>query len=505
MNSQSHSPALMKINVMNSRNCKLIVAVLMIVLMFASTTVNAQKPDRSKPPESGPPPSLKLPAIHHLTLSNGLPIVLLEKHEVPLVQLELLVRSGAVIDPPEKSGLASITAAMMEEGAGSRNALQLADAIDFLGANISAFAGQHVSGVLLHSPVSKLDSALALFGDVALHPTFPPEELERNRKERLTTLLQWHDEPGAIASFIFNRTLFGEKHPYGISTLGNEKSIRGFHVEDMKNFHSTYFRPNNATLIVVGDISERVILPKLESIFGKWSAGKIERPSFPSVDQVQQRQVYMVDKPGAAQSVIRIGRIGVQRLTEDYYALLVMNTILGGSFTSRLNHNLREEKGYTYGAGSSFDFRPLPGPFSARAAVQTDVTDKALVEFMKELNGILQPVTDQELTRAKNYLTLRYPESFETVADIAGQLSELVSYDLPDNYFNEYTKHILSITKEDVQLVAKKYLDPERVAVIIVGDRKQIDQGVTALNLGPIKYFTIDDVLGPAPVVEEGK
>lgn len=477
------------------------------LLMFSfSPTLVAQKPDRTKPPELGPAPSLKLPKIEHLKLSNGLPIVLLEKHELPLVQVELVVRAGAVDDRPDQTGRANLTAAMMEEGAGTRNSLELADAIDYLGANISPFASQHTSGVIMHTPLSKLDSALALFADMALRPLFPADELERQRKERLTTLIEWHDEPRSIATVLFNKTLFGADHPYGLSTIGNEKTLRGFKVDDLKSFHSTYFHPNNATLIVAGDVTSATIIPKLEAAFGDWKPSeKSGKPNYPSVKQVEKRQIYLADKPGAAQSEIFIGRIGVERMTEDYYALLVMNNILGGAFTSRLNHNLREQKGYTYGAGSSFDFRPLPGPFSARAAVQTNVTDKALVEFMKELNGILQPVTDDELMRAKNYLTLRYPENFESVAQIAGQLSDLVVYKLPDDYFNNYVQHILAVTKDDVQRVAKKYIDPDRVAIVIVGDRKQIEKGVADLNLGPMQFFTVDDVLGPSPVIEGSK
>jgi predicted Zn-dependent peptidase len=255
--------------------------------------------------------------------------------------------------------------AMLDEGAGSRNALQLADAIDFLGANLSAGAGQHTSAVTLNTPLSKLDSALALLADVALRPTFAAEELDRQRKQRLTTLVQWHDQPSAIASVIFSRTLYGDKHPYGLPAIGDEQSLRGFRTEDLKNFHYTYFRSNNATLIVAGDVGASAILPKLEAAFGKWEADNIPAQEWPIPAQVEKRQIWLVDKPEAAQSEIRIGRIGVPRLTEDYYALVVMNTILGGSFTSRLNQN-RARSTALYGASSAFDFRPLLGLFVAR-------------------------------------------------------------------------------------------------------------------------------------------
>lgn len=490
------------------KNCKrltitwfrLLPAICCLLIVFS--TLHAQAPDRSKPPALGPSSALKLPVIQRFKLSNGLPVVVMEKRGVPLVQIDLLVKAGTAMDPAGKNGLASMVAAMLDEGAGSRNALQLADAIDFLGANLSTAAGRHTSAITLNMPLSKLDSALVLMADVALRPAFAPEELNRQRKQRLTTLAQWHDQPETIASVIFNRTLYGEKHPYGLPAIGDEKSLRNFRVEELKNFYSTYLRPNNATLIVVGDVTPSAILPKIEAAFGKWEAGKIPTATWPGVAQVRKRQVWLVDKPGAEQSEIRLGRLGVPRLTEDYYALVVMNTILGGSFTSRLNQNLRETHGYSYGAYSYFDFRPLPGPFLAEAAVQTSKTDSALIEFMKELNAILRPVSDGELTRGKNYVALSFPQDFQSVGQIANQLAELVIYDLPDDYFNNYVQRLLAVTKGDVERVAKKYLDPEKVAVIVVGDRAKIEKGVRALNLGPVQVMTVEQVLGKAPVVE---
>lgn len=471
-------------------------------LLMAATLAQAQAPDRSRPPQVGPPPELKLPPIQRLQLSNGLPVVLFEKHEVPLVQVNVLIKAGSAMDPADKAGLASMTLAMLDEGAGRRDALQLADAIDFLGARISPSSGYHTSRVALHTPLSKLDSALVLLADVVLRPTFPATELDRQRKQRLTTLIQWRDEPRSIASVLFNRTLYGTKHPYGIPTIGTERSLKSLRPEDLKEFHVTYFRPNNAALIVVGDVTAETLLPRLEAQFGSWERGRLPTATWPGIRQVGKRQIYLVDKPGAAQSEIRIGRVGLPRLTRDYYAVVVMNTILGGSFTSRLNQNLREEHGYSYGAGSFFDFRTLPGPFVAASAVQTDVTDKAVAEFMKELNGILEPVPEEELTRARNYVALRFPQSFQTVAQIAGRLEELVTYDLPDSYFNEYVDRILEVTAEDVQRVARKTIDPERIAIVIVGDRQKIEKGIRALNLGPIKVMTVEDVLGKMPKVE---
>ena len=472
---------------------------LIAALLFARNAV-AQRPDRSAPPELGPPPSLQLPPIQHLTLSNGLPIVLMERHQVPLVQINLQVRAGTAMDPPGLRGLASITAAMMEEGAGSRNALQFADAVDYLGASLSVGSGMHTTTVSLFTPLSKLDSALALFADVVLRPSFPAEELERNRLERLTDLIQWHDQPRIIGATLFSDAIFGKNHPYGPPVVGNEQTIRSFTVENLKQFYSTHVHPNNATLIVVGDVTAATLLPKLEALLGGWKSAPGVPVTWPSASQVKGRKIFLVDKPGAAQSVIRIGRLGVARTTEDYYPLIVMNTILGGSFTSRLNDNLRETHGYAYGAGSRFSFLPLPGSFMAFADVQTDVTDKALTEFMKELTNIPN-ITDAELTRAKNYIALGYPSEFESVRSIAGKLEEVVLYNLPDDYFNTYTQKILAVTKDEVVRVAKKYVDPENIAIVVVGDRKKIEKGITELKLGPVENRTIEDVLGKPPVI----
>ncbi len=476
---------------------------LMILSIAVVVLCQAQQKDSVVVPKLGRPPSMKLPPIQRFTLSNGLQISLMEKHDVPLLQVELVVWGGAVNDPENKSGLSSMTASMLEEGAGDRNALELADAIDFLGADISPFAGNHTAGIIMHTPLSKLDSALSLFADIALHPKFPSDELERNRKERLTELMQWHDDPGAIASVIFVRTLYGTHHPYGIPGMGNEQSLRAITVDDLKEFYQKYFHPNNGFIVVTGDVTVKEIQPRLEALFGNWKKKDVDLPKLPAAQQIQERKIYVVDKPEAAQSVIRIGRIGVSRSTDDYFPLLVMNTILGGSFTSRLNHNLREVHGYAYGAGSIFDFRPAPGPFIAAADVQTNVTDKALSEFMKELEGILQPVSDDELTRAKNYLALQYPQNFQSVSQLDAQLSDLNVFGLPDDYFNTYVQKVLAVTKDDVQRVAKKYIDPEKIAIIIVGDRKQIESGITALNLAPVQFLTIDEVLGLAPDLEK--
>jgi predicted Zn-dependent peptidase len=477
---------------------KLIAVVGLLVPLLAF----AQTPDRSRPPAVGRPPSLKLPPIQRLKLSNGLPVLLMEKRGVPVVQVNLLVKADSAGDPPEKSGLTSLMLDLMDEGAGSRSALELADAIDFLGANISTFAGVRFSGVALYAPVAKLGEAVSLMADIAQRPRFAAEELERKRTERLTALLQSHDQPNTIASVLSARTLWGPVHPYGLGTSISEPSIRSVTVEDLKGLHASAFHSGAATIVAVGDISASSLLPSLESAFGKWPQKAYTEVPIAVPKQVAGRTVYLVDKPGSAQSVIRIGRIGAERMTPDYFPMIVMNTILGGSFTSRLNQNLREQHGYSYGAGSSFDFRVVPGPFVAASSVQTAVTDKALAEFMNELRRVLQPPTEEEVMRARNYLALGYPGNFQTVREIAGAIQELAAYGLPDDYLNSYIDRVLAVTKADVERVARKYIDPENLAIIVVGDRKTIEAGIRGLNLGEVRTLSVEDVLGKRPVLQ---
>jgi predicted Zn-dependent peptidase len=471
-------------------------------LVAIVATVSAQQaPDRSHPPQIGPAPTLRLPDIQKKQLANGLPVWVVELHEVPVVQVNLVVFGGSANETGKRFGASSLTAAMLEQGAGSRSALEIADAVDYLGADLSASSGFDASAVRLHVPVSHLAEALPIMADVALRPTFPSDELERQRRERLTSLLQGRDDPATIAAVSFSRVLFGPEHRYGVPQFGTAETIKAFTVDDLKSFYASIFRPDNAALLVVGDITADRVLPLLETTFGSWKAGGGAKPTatLPAAQQPAARQIYLVDKPGAAQSQIRIGWIGVPRSTPDFFPLRVLNTLLGESFTSRLNMNLREKHGYTYGASSSFDMRAGAGPFYAAAGVQTDKTSESLTEFFNELNGVVKPVPADELTRAKNYIALRYPGGFETTGDISRRLEDALVYHLPDDYFTTYVQKIQAVTAADVQRVAQKYIQPGRFAVVVVGDEKTIEPKIQALNLGPIKKLTVDDVFGPKP------
>jgi predicted Zn-dependent peptidase len=466
---------------------------LIVVVAFVAA-VGAQEPDRSKAPALGPPPRLDLPDIQKKVLSNGLPVWIIERHKLPLVQINLMVQAGATDDPQGKFGLASFTAAMLDEGAGRRSALEIADAIDFLGADLTTSSSFDASAVRLNVPVARLEEALPILADVVLRPTFPQPDLERLRQERLTSLLQARDDPQSIAGMAFNRIVFGPAHRFGTGAIGTESTIKSFTADDLRRFHGTYYSPATAALIVTGDVSASV-LPLVEHLFGSWNTPAPKRTPVSAAPPLTSRHVYLVDKPGAEQSQIRIGGIGAARSTPDYFPLLVMNTILGGSFTSRLNQNLRETHGYTYGAFSMFDLRLAPGPFSAAAGVQTDKTADALREFFKELEAVRKPVGSEELTKAKNYIALGFPGEFESIGDLSRHTEELIVYKLPDDYFERYIPNVQAVSADAAQQAAMKYIQPSRMAVVVVGDRKTIEAPVRALNLGPVRVMSVMEAL----------
>jgi predicted Zn-dependent peptidase len=469
------------------------------VLVLASlVTVGAQqKPaDRSKPPALGPAPTLSLPAIQKRALSNGLPVWLIEAHEVPLVQVNLVVLAGSGDDPAGKFGAASLTAAMLDEGAGTRSALEIADAVEFLGANLTATSSFDASAVRLNVPVAKLEAALPVMADVAIRPTFPQAELDRLRQERLTSLLQARDDGAQVAPMAFARAVFGA-HRYGTGAMGTAATLKAFTTADLKAFHESAYQPSNATLVVAGDVRPDAVIALLEKHFGSWKPpAKAARTPVAAPKQIAERQLQIVDMPGAEQSQIRIGWVGVPRSTPDYFTLQVLNTILGGSFTSRLNLNLREKNQYTYGASSRFDMRLAAGPFVAGAGVQTDKTAEALREFFNELNGIGK-ITPEELSKAKNYLALGFPSEFETIGDLSGHIEDMVVYKLPDNYFERYVPNIQAVTIDGLQKAAATYIQPGKFTIVIAGDRKAIETGVRGLKLGDVRVLSIDEALAP--------
>jgi predicted Zn-dependent peptidase len=468
------------------------------LVLLAAAPLLAQT-DRSHPPSPEPPRPLRLPATQRLALGNGLPVYLIERHKVPTVEVLLVVRSGAAADPLDKTGTASVAADMLDEGAGGKDALALADAIEFLGATIRSGAAWDYSTVSLSVPTARLEPALGLMADVALRPDFPGTELERLRKRALTALLQARAVPGQVASYALAQAVFGS-HRYGLPAGGTAASLKALTVADLRAFHSRHYRPGNAALVVVGDVT-RDVVPLLERAFGSWPAGSTPPARLSVPPQVKGRRIVLIDKPGAAQSALRVARVGPARATADYHALEVMNTLLGGSFTSRLNDNLREQHGYAYGAGSGFGYRLAGGVFQAAADVQTQSTAEALTELLKELARIATPATGAEVERARSYLALSYAQEFETNSQVASKVAEQIVYGLPDDFYTTFVPRALAIGVDEVARAAR-LVDPANSVIVVVGDRKVIEPRLRALGLGDMVVRTVDEVLGVAPKVD---
>lgn len=454
----------------------------------AAARPRAAGADRARPPALGPLKPLHLPAVQVQELPNGLTLYVVEMHKVPVVDVTLVVRAGSVRDPQDQPGLATFTANMLDEGAGKRTALEIAEQADFLGATLGAGASLENATVRLHCTKTRLGEALDLMADVALRPAFADSEIARQRELRQNALLQLRDQPTAIAPLAFSAILYGS-HPYGHPATGTEASTAALDRRKVEDFYRAYYHPGNARILVVGDVTVPEARQAIESRFGGWEKAEVAPPPVAEAPPAGARTFYVVDKPGAPQSVILIGNLGVARSTPDYFPLRVLNTILGGSFTSRLNQNLRETHGYTYGARSSFDMYRLAGPFRATASVQTAKTDSALIEFFKELRGIRdRAVPADELAKAKRYIALSLPSDFETTQGATGMFLDLIANDLPLDTYETFIPRIEAVTAADVQRVARKDIDPDHFDVVVVGDRSQIEGPIRALNEGPIEF-----------------
>jgi len=476
-------------------NSRLAPTVLVAVSILAASGHAA---DRNQRPDAGSSPALT-PAILKRQLSNGLPVWIVEQHELPVVQMSLQVLTGTDADPPGRYGIASLTSAMLTEGAGSRSAVDIADALDALLANLSASSGVDSSSLQLYVPVARLADALPLMADVSQRPTFPAQALDRVRQQRLVMLLSTRDDPDAIAALAFARGIYGPSHRNAAAQIGAAESIKALTTEDLKAFHRSAYRPGNSTLIVVGDVASDRVLPLLETHFGKWQpagTNRVVREPAPAV-QRPPRQLILVDMPSAPQSRILIGGVGASSLMSDFFPIQVLNAVLRGRLSSDRNPTLRD---YAAGVRSGFDMRKSAGPFVVAAAAQTDKTAESLGELLNELTGMLKGVPADELARAKDDIALHVPTTFEATGRISNRLralESLVVYGLPDDYYSNFVPAIQAVGAVDVQRVAQQYIQPDHLAMVIVGDRKTIEPRIRALNVGSIKAVSIDEVFGP--------
>ncbi|MEW5918434.1 MAG: pitrilysin family protein [Gemmatimonadota bacterium] len=470
-----------------------------LTLLFAAVPATAQQAfDRTKPPILPKPAELTVPRVHDRNLANGIKLNVVEHRELPLVHVILSVGGGSRLDG-DRPGLTTFVANMLDEGAGMRNALQLQSELAFLGAQLQTQADWDRTVVSLKVPVRNLDPALDLMADVVRRPTFANAEVTRQRGLRLTGILQRKDQPGTLAQMAFNMALYPAGHPYHNPAGGDSVTTARLDSAMVRAFYDATIRPSRATIYAVGDIRAAQLRDALNRRFGDWrdpNRAVVVRQNVGSVPPATARRIVLVDKPNAAQSVIIIGSPGVERKSPDYAPLMVMNTILGGLFTSRLNFNLRETKGYTYGAGSGYAFRLAPGPFTASAQVRTNVTDSSLVEFFKELRAMRESqVKDEELAKAKATLELGIPDELETTSQIVAELASLGVFGLTLDEKREFARKVRAVTKADVQRVARLYVPEDRVLVTVVGDLSKIRAGIDALKLGEVSVLDVSQIV----------
>jgi zinc protease len=469
-------------------------AALALALCISVGASAQQALDRKKVPPAGPTPVLHVPTWTKGALSNGAELIVSEKHDLPLISFSITFLGGdAQFEPAGRQGVGSLTASLLSEGTKTRNGDALSNALQLLGTTVTSSVSPETGNIAFVSTTAKFGATLDILSDMLLNSTFPAEGLERLRGQRLVALTQARAQPAAIASRVFPRIVFGSNHPYG--RVVTEESLKAITRDDIVAFHKAYYQPGRALITVVGDTTVATAKPVIEKALAAWPRGG-ERPTFdyPPVPQPKATTIFLVDKPGAAQSTFAIGRPGPPRNTPDYYAIQVMNTILGGMFQSRLNANIREDKGYSYGVNSNFAYGKGPGAFRAGGDIVTAKSDAALVEFMKELRGIVgsRPITDEELTTAKDALIQRLPGTFASVSSINSAITLLWTQNLPDDYYQQYAKRVAAITKDDVLRVAKQYVTIDNLDIVIVGDRSVIEGPLKATNIAPIALYDIE-------------
>jgi zinc protease len=466
-----------------------------LVISVANIAALAQQTlDRTKQPTPGPTPVLRVPTWTKTQLANGATLIVSERHSLPLVSFAITFVGGAnQFERGERRGVAAMTASMLSEGTTTKTGDQISDALQLLGTSVGAGVGGEEGAISFVSTAKNFEPTLAILADMMLNSTFPAEALERLRARTLVNLTQAKDQPTVVGSQVFARVLYGSGHPYG--QRANETSVKAITRDDVIAFQKAYYQPGRAIITVVGDITPAQAKTAVEKGLAAWAKGG-DKPSFdyPKLPELQPAKIYFVDKPGSAQSVVNIGLPGPPRNTPDYFALQVLNTILGGQFQSRLNANIREQKGYSYGVNSGFSYGKGPGAFRAGGSIFSDKTDAALIEFMKELKGIVgeKPITDEEIKTAKEALIQGLPQRFASVTAISGAITSVVTQGLPEDFYQTYAKNVSAVTKEDLLRVAKKYIDLNHLAIVIVGDRSSVEAPLKATNIAPITYIDIE-------------
>jgi zinc protease len=452
--------------------------------------------DRSKLPETAAPAASKFPTIATATLSNGLKVYLAERSDVPLVNFNLMVDAGYAADHQGILGTASLAMNMLDEGTKTRTALQISDALQRYGAQLGTGSNVDVSTVFLSTLKESMDSSLVIFADVVLNPSFPQSDFDRLMKLQLAQIQREKVTPFQMALRVFPLLVYGSGHAYGIPLTGSgtEGSVSKRRRDDRMLFHRTWFKPNNASLIVVGATTLAEVTPRLERLFGSWRSGEVPKKNIGQVAQQPRSAVYLIDRPGSEQSIIFAGHVAPAKRNPREIALLTMNDILGGSFTSRVNMNLREDKHWSYGAFSVlFDARGQR-PFIVLAPVQTDKTKESLGEVVNELRAIAhsRPVTPEELAKAQANLTLSLPGQWETIGAVGASIEEIVRFDLPHDYYSTFASNVRALQVADLTTAASETIQPDKLVWVVVGDRVKIEPGIRELNLGPLQFLDAD-------------
>ncbi|MCP4201550.1 MAG: insulinase family protein [bacterium] len=452
--------------------------------------------DRSALPDTGEAPAADFPDIQRTALDNGLEIILAERHAAPLVEFRLLVDAGYASDQHAVPGTARLAMDVLDEGTASRSALEISDELAMLGAELSTSSNLDLSAVQLSALKANLAESLDLFADVVLNPAFPETEFARLKQQQLARIQREKKTPIQMALRVFPGLLFGEGHAYAtpFTGSGTEESVASISRTTLTGFHGSLFKPNNATLVVVGDTTMDEIVPMIEKRFKKWKTGEVPTKDLSEVAIRKGQSIYLIDRPGSEQSVLLAGHLAPPKANPDEVAIETMNTVLGGDFTSRVNMNLREDKGWSYGAGTFIPGARGQRIFLAFAPVQTDKTKESIQELTKELAGLIgdKPATEEEVARAKDSRTLTLPGQWETVADVAGSLSELVRFGYSDDHFDSYAGKVRGLSQAAVANAAKSVLHPDDVVWVIVGDRSEIEDGIRELGIAQIELLDAD-------------
>ncbi len=442
-------------------------------------------------------PEGRFPDHESTTLSNGMQVVLANRPTIPVVDLALLLDAGYAADQFGKPGTASLTMTMLDEGTKTRNALQIADQLDRLGADLGAGSNLDMSSVSLSALKDNLDASLDIFVDVIRYPSFPQKEFDRLKKQQLAGIKREKTQPVSMALRVFPRLLYGDGHAYGLPFTGSgtEESVASLGVSELKAFHATWFKPNNATLVVVGDITMAELKPRLERHFGNWKPGDVPAKNLALIDLPDQAEVYIVDRPDAEQSIIFAGHLTPPKSDPAQLAIDATSQILGAGSTSRINMNLREDKHWSYGASSFIMNAAAQRPFIAYAPVQTDKTAESMAEIDKEISGISSdaaPPNEEELAKIKNKTTLTLPGRWETNGAVLGDIVEMVRFGLPDDHWSKYAETVRALTLADVTAQARRVLQPGKMTWVVVGDRAKIEGTIRALGLGEIRFIDAD-------------